>query len=146
MSPPRLAQMKAVKGVIVTDCSFRLNHQNKYYLSLPHFSPCCYFFLIQFDKWGFFQGVKEGMSWVPCTFKAHASVLSGFNAPCGLLQWHFSSFYNTPYKVCVAFIILLVDLVSFSVFLACSTACNSIKLFFWSFCFPELQTGIYGSL
>lgn len=43
---------------------------------------------------------------------------------------------ETP-LACVTSIILLVDLVSFSVFLACSTACNSIKLFFWSCCFPE---------
>lgn len=46
------------------------------------------------------------------------------------------SFLKHP-LACVASIILLVDLVSFSVFLACSTACNSIKLFFWSFHFPE---------
>lgn len=42
---PKLAQMKALKGVIVTDCSFRLNHQSKYYLSFSHYSPCCYFSL-----------------------------------------------------------------------------------------------------
>lgn len=144
MFPLRLAQMKALKGVIVTDCSFRLNHQSKYYLSFSHYSPCCYFILSSVWQMGVLPGGLRESELSSMHIQGLCRCPPRFERTMWFAAVAFLFILKHP-LVCVASIILLVDLVSFSVFLVCSTACNSIKLFFWSFCFPEF-TGIYGSV